>query len=1221
MSLNFPPLPQNTGTQYTGDNGVIYNFDGIKWVGLAPNSAPGSNSITNNGYVVQVDFSGNLIVPVGSIIKDENGTALAGSNGVSGPRGPQGVRGPQGPQGVIGITGARGPQGPEGVEGPSGTRGQAGPQGVNGSVGSRGPQGPDGIAGNDGAPGAVGPSGPTGQRGLTGEQGISVTLVGSTSTVGGLPLSGNPGDGWIVTDNGDLWFWSTAHSQWEDIGQIVGPQGDKGDQGDQGLPGDRGPQGPSGARGLQGADGIDGPQGPQGDVGPSGANGSTGLRGPQGPQGDKGDQGDAGPAGGQEYFPTNVPDWVGSPTVATFSQGLDELAGRITTVETNGSPRWDATPAEEGCPIFAELTPDHFQAFTQKSHITLENTGDWYLGSGWNGSFVNGVGNDISLTSFNGIVTVQSGLSQWGFGGDGNLTLPDSTRLNSGGINVRNSAEIKTTVDKDIDNNIVNSSIALQAGNGGISSQVFGPWDNSGNFGSGGPTLVFAGVENLNPPENIPGFAGFVAIDPNVTSQYAVAVREDGKIFVSFGEPVTTTEYTAALGVLTDDINGETGVALLNGIAVTPSITALTGKFGISMSTDRGTVLFGNQPEIGVVSHFHIMKEDPSTVDLFLGDDFDYVKLPYVSTLTNTGVEVGTNGNTWKFNKDGSTTFPNNTILSNRVIIRGTDWAELNWQNTNFESLPNELIDAYVGVDDTGPYMVNIAINNDVTDSNFSVWSVDTNGNLVTSIMHEVSTSTDVGDIVDVDGNSIIYTIASETAPTRAPAGRLWYNSVEGRMYIRYGDIWVDASPTVVPPVTTYLDGLTVEGTTISPVDSTGTVSIQTGADNVWTFSNNGNLILPNNARLEQDGGESLLISGKDGVSVWSLNTSSSSGAIHTVSGDNGNEGVAIWARSVYTDPWSVWGFGTNGDLTLPNGGKISEGTANVPGSTASTIVLTPNGSNSEQKLLIYPTTGGEGNHIHLTSGALDTTSIFLGNDSQYIRTRADGAMVIGTNDTIPDESGGKRWIFGTDGNLALPGDLTFSAGSQIYEGTDDGGHGWRTGLNIIGGIGSTSTNAVRIYPYGDDGKGFNMGTVNVMSDRVEIKGNNQGTGGPGMTWTFAHDGTLTMPGAVVNSTILKSTTGALDLHNSINKLSDGLYTLADGVEGQIMYLVPQASVTVAANVGVTVANYRTASFTGTGGALVPFRVTNGDTTWDGTGLCTLIFTDGAWQQNGGLWN
>ena len=84
---------------------------------------------------------------------------------------------------------------------------------------------------------------------------------------------------------------------------------------------------------------------------------------------------------------------------------------------------------------------------------------------------------------------------------------------------------------------------------------------------------------------------------------------------------------------------------------------------GIKMTTDRGTVLFGNSPECvpTLLTHFHIMKDDPANVDLFLGDDNNYVKLPG-SGETAYGVEIGTNvgdgANTWRFGTDGDLTLP-----------------------------------------------------------------------------------------------------------------------------------------------------------------------------------------------------------------------------------------------------------------------------------------------------------------------------------------------------------------------------------------------------------------------------------------------------------------------------------------------------------------------------------------------------------------------------------
>lgn len=98
----------------------------------------------------------------------------------------------------------------------------------------------------------------------------------------------------------------------------------------------------------------------------------------------------------------------------------------------------------------------------------------------------------------------------------------------------------------------------------------------------------------------------------------------------------------------------------------------------------------------------------------------------------------------------------------------------------------------------------------------------------------------------------------------------------------------------------------------------------------------------------------------------------------------------------------------------------------------------------------------------------------------------------------------------------------------------------------------------------------------------------------------------------------------AINLTNTISKLSDNytsFYTLDNGVEGQIIYLVPQNGATIA-NVKVVVGNARILN---SGGATTAQTYTNIDY-WpfdpsSGTpisNIATLIFTDGAWQASSG---
>ena len=159
-----------------------------------------------------------------------------------------------------------------------------------------GPAGPAGPAGERG------PAGPPGEKG---EDGTGITILGAYNTEGELKAAhptGTAGDSYLV--GGNLYIWSKANSQWENVGEIRGQKGDigpAGPQGPKGETGDCGPQGPAGSKGEKGDTGAQGPQGPKGETGSQGPKGETGA---QGAKGDKGDTGASGytPERGKDYW-------------------------------------------------------------------------------------------------------------------------------------------------------------------------------------------------------------------------------------------------------------------------------------------------------------------------------------------------------------------------------------------------------------------------------------------------------------------------------------------------------------------------------------------------------------------------------------------------------------------------------------------------------------------------------------------------------------------------------------------------------------------------------------------------------------------------------------------------------------------------------------------------------------------------------------------------------
>ena len=294
--------------------------------------------------------------------------------------GPQGEVGPAGPAGATGPAGPQGPQGPAGSTGPQGPRGEGltilgtvdtaldladvPPASLGDSyivldvnevftwtgltfisIGSiLGPQGPEG------------PTGPQGPEGEKGDPGTSIQLKGAVPTENDLgDISGQAeGDLYVVTETGDGYVWDGIN--WENVGQIRGPQGEQGIQGPIGPAGLQGIQGPEGpASTVPGPQGIQGPEGPAGPQGPEGA--ASTVPGPQGPEGPPGPQGPQGETGefdttfetisqnlkAYPYSINRTGDIISTviytlPGPATITKTFSYIDGRLSSVQLSGTP-------------------------------------------------------------------------------------------------------------------------------------------------------------------------------------------------------------------------------------------------------------------------------------------------------------------------------------------------------------------------------------------------------------------------------------------------------------------------------------------------------------------------------------------------------------------------------------------------------------------------------------------------------------------------------------------------------------------------------------------------------------------------------------------------------------------------------------------------------------------------------------------------------------------
>jgi hypothetical protein len=263
------------------------------------------------------------------------------------------------------------------------------------------------------------------------------------------------------------------------------------------------------------------------------------------------------------------------------------------------------------------------------------------------------------------------------------------------------------------------------------------------------------------------------------------------------------------------------------------------------------------------------------------------------------------------------------------------------------------------------------------------------------------------------------------------------------------------------------------------------------------------------------------------------------------------------------TQPFnSDGGFSTTanvatGNVTLSSGGVIYE-TA-IPGGTlsGSTIALTPaGGTNADQQLLIYPTAGNtDANHLHLTSGNLYNTELFLGNDNLYVKLANTGNIVINSND-----GGGNtaQWTFATNGNLTTPGSSGDITGANLISAVAFSSTGNITAGNVLvtGNIGPSATaspapsingfNSVNVVTVSTTG---NIYTPRIQNGSTGITMDSGYPGyinffnGTGTTITVGDDGNISATGNVTGANVLTggliSATGNTNTLNLITRNGD----------------------------------------------------------------------------------
>jgi hypothetical protein len=502
--------------------------------------------------------------------------------------------------------------------------------------------------------------------------------------------------------------------------------------------------------------------------------------------------------------------------------------------------------------------------------------------------------------------------------------------------------------------------------------------------------------------------------------------------------------------------------------------------------------------------------------------------------------------------------------------------------------------------------------------------------------------------------------VRQDTAPTAAN-GTLWFNTVEGRLYIKYSDVWVDAAPLVQPPPDTDIDVNSITFPDASVLTSAYSDRLVSGV-NELVLNTDGVVIFPNGETFDSG----------------TLKAAPGDADIALTDNTNLNEiGVGTAGVFVRTDANThTWQFDTDGNLLLPSGGTITEGvvtdnptiqlTPATPDVASQKLVIKGGGgefynlengidlgtnnnvwavSDSPNFYVYAPTRpnetlywwivpegsgisttmsgivelGSEGGgvfnftiisdayefrvrvsptedtydpesigvesvlmnpdaptsgdyHLHLTTGDLTETSIFLGTDDHNVRTTTDGKIQITTPSQV-----NKVWEFDAAGDLTLPegGDIKDSTGASVL------------GSSTGGGI--TITNSAATFTFGEDFTGTIIGGYGNGTGYIRVEDVNFGD--PISTRMYEFLSTLTAGTELTVYTVVGGTTynavisftefgGGNPASTSRN---DIYYTQVSGDELPFSYSATELTLTGLSNNGITFADgtVQTTAYTG----------------------------------------
>jgi hypothetical protein len=235
--------------------------------------------------------------------------------------------------------------------------------------------------------------------------------------------------------------------------------------------------------------------------------------------------------------------------------------------------------------------------------------------------------------------------------------------------------------------------------------------------------------------------------------------------------------------------------------------------------------------------------------------------------------------------------------------------------------------------------------------------------------------------------------VSQDTAPT-ADNGSLWFNTAEGRLYIKYSDAWIDAAPLVQPPPDTDIDVNSITFADASVLTSVAdlTPNKLVNGDNELVLATDGTLTFPGgNISVGSIQGQEVIIG-------------STNATINVIA--QGATGVASL------------GWAEDGIDSVIVGSNVAAVTVNSPGnSSPGTVEITTGNSGIGTNIWEFRPDGT----TKFPNGVIrpplgdNTTTIESENGLTSLEV-ANGSVVI-TAQTSTENT----WTFGTNGSLTFP--------------------------------------------------------------------------------------------------------------------------------------------------------------------------------------------------------